>query len=107
MTQQEFITEITKRLVPLYKPLAIYLYGEKDWGIAADPADVELTIIVASSPYQRRIDRAMPGYEVMRGIHLGKLIFVLTKEEFDLQKDNPESPAYYAKHEGMQIYANS
>ncbi|MBM3893847.1 hypothetical protein FJ365_05640 [Candidatus Dependentiae bacterium] len=104
MTQQELVNEINKRLVPVYHPLEIYLYGKKEWGETEDSDDIEVTVVVKESPYKRRLDRVWLGYNALDTLQLGSFIFVLTKEEFDQNIDNQLSPAYFAKNHGIKIY---
>lgn len=104
MTQIELINEINKRLVKAYKPLEIYLYGQHDWGISEDPEDIELTVVVPTSEFERQIDRLMVGYKALCKVPVGKYIFVFTKEEFDTRVHQSWTAAYNAKKYGQKIY---
>jgi hypothetical protein len=104
-TQQDYIDDIIKRLVPVYNPLEIYVYGQKNWGISDDAGDIEITVVVESSDCKKPLNRGFHGREALRRLGVGKFLFVFTKNEFtELSVEFGENAAYFAKKYGTKIY---
>ena len=46
MIAKEKIQEVTKRLVEVYQPIAIYLFGSYAWGEPDEDSDIDLMVVV-------------------------------------------------------------
>ena len=47
MITQELLGAITRRLVEVYNPEAIYLFGSYVWGVTTEDSDIDLMVLVA------------------------------------------------------------
>jgi len=61
MTRQETIDEITRRLVDVYRPVRIYLFGSEARGDAGPDSDLDLCVILP--------DDAPPEFCKAKGVH--------------------------------------
>lgn len=104
MTTNRDILEIIKdRLIEIYSPIAIYLFGSRVWGIPDENSDFDILIIVEKSeekPYQRIIK----GLKALRGLKIAKDILVYTKDEFENLTSDVSTLCYKVKNEGVKLY---
>ncbi len=106
MIQNKTIHAIKKKLVEVYHPLQIYLFGSYAWGTPTKESDIDLLIIVSRST-KRSYERAVKGYRALRDMTVAKDILVFTKKEFEEQSSDVTTLCYKAKYEGKLLYAKS
>ena len=106
MIPQSTIDEAIKRLVKVYNPLTIYLYGDYAWGTPNEESSYDLLIIIESSN-ERIIKRGYAGFEALWGLGIPQNIIVVTKEEFNQFADDQESTTYEIKTKGKIIYVRA
>ncbi|MFA6263320.1 MAG: nucleotidyltransferase domain-containing protein [Candidatus Babeliales bacterium] len=106
MISKETIEEVKNRLVKIYNPVAIYLFGSYAWGMPTDDSDLDLLIVVDKSD-EKSYKRPIPGYEVLRGLDISKDIIVHTKEVFDRRSNEITTLEYKIKRDGKVLYARA
>ena len=76
------LAEIVRRLVDLYEPDRIYLFGSKGRGDEGPDSDYDLMVVVpdTASPERRRSRLA---YQVLRGTGAAADVLVNTRTYFD------------------------
>lgn len=103
MITPEIIDEAKKRLIKVYDPLEIYLFGSYAWGIPEEDSDLDLLIVVEKSD-QNSIERLYPGYDALMDLRIANDLIVYTKEEFDKKVSNVGTFIYKIKVKGKRIY---
>ena len=106
MIKPETIEEVKNRLIKVYNPVAIYLFGSYAWGQPDEESDLDLVIIVDKAdknPYQR----PLLAYDVLMDIDVRNEILVYTKEEFDYRSENIATLDYQIKRRGKLLYARA
>lgn len=98
------LDEITKRLIDLYKPNEIFLYGSYAWGEPNKDSDVDLCIILKDSD-QSQADRIRDGLRTMQGIRIPIDLLVLTEHEIEERKEHPSTLIFKIIHQGKKLYA--
>ncbi len=106
MIPQSTIDEAISRLVKVYNPLVIYLYGDYAWGTPNEESTYDMLIVVESSE-ERSIRRSYAGSEMLLGLRMSKSISVFTKDEFDKYASDPTSTTHEIKTRGKVIYART
>lgn len=106
MITQNIIDEVTRRLVEVYKPVTIYLFGSYAWGLPTEESDLDLAIVVHNAEV-RRIDRVYKGLKVLYNLGIAKDIIVYTKEEFDKAREHPSSLARKIRRQGKVLYGEA
>jgi predicted nucleotidyltransferase len=97
---------VKKRLIALYDPLAIYVFGSYAWGKPTDESDLDLLIVVDS--YKKdRFATMSEGYKVLIDLDLSKDILVYNKDEFARFAADKTSLCHRVAQEGKQIYAKA
>jgi len=104
MIKEEIIEEVKKRLVKVYDPIAIYVFGSYAWGCPTEDSDLDLLIVVDKSD-EKSYKRPVAGHRALRGLDLSKDIIVKTKEEFEQASDNITTLMYKIKNDGKLVYA--
>jgi predicted nucleotidyltransferase len=104
MIEKKVINEVVRRLVDVYHPKEIYLFGSYAWGHPTDESDLDLLVVVESST-QKRYERPVPGLLALFGLNISKDLIVSSQEEF--LKNTQDTASFYSKikQEGKRIYA--
>ena len=100
----EIIEEVKKRLIEVYDPLAIYLFGSYAWGFPTEDSDLDFLIVIDNSE-EKRHKRSKPGYEVLWGLNISKDLMVYTKEELEARLADQNSLVYKIVNQGKVLYA--
>ncbi len=100
---KQVIQKAIDRLVEVYDPAVIFVFGSFAWGTPDDDSDLDLLIVVEHSiekPYQR----SRKGIRSLRELRIPKDILVYTKSEFDTLSKDRASLCYKVKQEGIKAY---
>lgn len=106
MISQKTIDRVKDRLVDVYKPLEIYLFGSYAWGHPTEDSDLDLLIVVSDSK-EKSYRRSIPGSWALMDIMISKDLFVYTKDEFEKRAGDVTTLCYKVAQEGKKIYAQS
>lgn len=102
----EVIEEVKKRLIKVYDPFKIYLFGSYAWGCPTEDSDLDFLIVIDSSE-EKRHKRSKRGYEVLWGLDISKDIMVYTKEELEACLADQNSLVYKIVNQGKVLYARA
>lgn len=107
MITQEVLDDIKNRLVSVYNPVAIYLFGSYAWGTPNAESDLDLLIIIEKSE-EKSFRRPLKGYDALTDFeYIPKDIIVQTKEEFERRSGEITTLEYKIKKEGELLYARA
>jgi len=106
MISKEIINEVKKRLIKVYDPIAIYIFGSYAWGTPTEDSDLDLLIVVEDSE-EKRYKRSIPGYRSLVGMRIPNELIVYTNKEFQKRSKDITRLCYKVKTEGEKIYAKS
>jgi predicted nucleotidyltransferase len=104
MITPEIIEEVKNRLVNVYQPEAIYLFGSYAWGHPDEESDLDLLVVVRQSD-EKSHKRSLPGRRALWGLNIAKDIMVYTQDEFNERVIDPTTLIYKIKTKGRVIYA--
>lgn len=103
MIKAETIEMIKEKLISVYKPKVIYLFGSFAWGTPNEDSDLDLLIVVDHSD-EKSYKRPLKGIRALRGLKVAEEILVYTVDEFeDISKDI-STLCYKIRNEGKKIY---
>lgn len=105
MIENKTINEVVRRLVDVYHPVEIYLFGSYAWGHPTDDSDLDLLVVVESSG-EKRYKRPVAGLLALFGLNISKDLIVSTQDEFSRNARDKASLYFKIKHDGKRIYAN-
>jgi uncharacterized protein len=97
------IEEVKNRLIKVYDPLSIYLFGSYAWGVPTEDSDLDLLIVVDKSE-EKSHKRGKPGFEALWGLCIAKDLLVYTKGELEKQATDPASLAHKVLKDGKVLY---
>ena len=100
---EALLHEITQRLVELFHPEQIILFGSHAWGTPTPGSDVDVMVIVTESnlsDYQR----AVLAHRCLSGLDIAKDVIVRTRAEFDSLRDVRASLEYKIARQGRVLY---
>lgn len=106
MISKDTIQKITRRLVKVYDPIEIYLFGSYAWGNPTEDSDLDLLIVVEDSD-EKSHKRSIKGFDALWGLCISKDILVYTKKEFEDRINNISTLPYKIKRDGKVLYARS
>ena len=104
MINQETIEEVKNRLIKVYDPLKIYLFGSYAWGIPDEDSDLDFLVVIEKSD-EKRHKRGKAGYEALWGLDISKDIMIYTKDEFDEKILDSSSFIHKITTQGKLLYA--
>lgn len=97
------LNEVVRRLVAVYHPERIYLFGSTARGDAGPDSDYDLMIIVAEdAPHHLRQGKA--GYRALRGTGVAADVQVWSQRDFDRQLHLRASFPSTIVREGKVLY---
>ncbi len=106
MINKNMIEKIKNKLVNVYDPLKIYIFGSYAWGTPTKDSDLDILIIVSKSD-EKSYRRSIKGELALADFLVSRDILVYTKDEFNQRADDRVTLCYKVKHEGMPIYAKA
>jgi len=106
MIKEEIIEEVKKRLVEVYDPIAIYVFGSYAWGCPTEDSDLDLLIVVDKSD-EKSYKRPVAGHLALIGLNISKDLIVKTKEEFEQASKDIATLSHKIKNDGELIYARA
>ena len=106
MIDPAVIEEVKKRLVEVYDPVAIYIFGSYAWGTPNDDSDLDLLVVVKDSD-EKPLKRSFFGMKALWGLNISKDLLVYTQEEFDSRITDSTTLPYKVKTLGKMLYARA
>lgn len=101
--QDKTLELIVARLVEVYHPEAIYLFGSRAWGTPREDSDFDLVVVVAASdesPWRRSQKGTLALWDLDASIDL----LVFTREEFQEKARHRASLQHKIGRDGVKIY---
>jgi predicted nucleotidyltransferase len=77
MIENKIINEVVRRLIDVYHPIEIYLFGSYAWGHPTDESDLDLLVVVENSEEKRYI-RPVAGLLALFGLNISKDLIIST-----------------------------
>lgn len=105
MIDIQIIQEMVNRLVAVYNPQAIYLFGSYAWGHPDEDSDLDFLIIV--DKIEDRYQALRAGHRALINLAVPKDLIVVTNDEFATRSQNKSQFFYKIKNQGKQVYARS
>jgi len=100
---EDLLQEITRRLVELFQPEQVILFGSYVWGTPTADSDVDVMVIVTQSDLSD-YERAVLGHRCLSGLNIAKDVIVKTRAEFDFLRDVRASLEYKIARQGKVLY---
>ncbi len=99
------LRQIVSTIANEYRPLRILLFGSYRKGTPRDSSDVDLLIIKDTEVVASR--RAAEVHRIFNPYLYDLDIIVMTPDEFDTQKNEINTLAYFVNNEGKLVYERS
>jgi hypothetical protein len=99
----DVLQEATRRLVELFHPEQIILFGSQAWGTPTTNSDIDLMVIVTQSDLSD-YERALLGHRCLGGLNIAKDVIVKTRAEFDFFRNVRASLEHRIAHQGKVLY---
>jgi predicted nucleotidyltransferase len=97
------VEEIVRRLVKLYRPERVYLFGSAARGDAGPHSDYDFMVVVADGmPKEQRETKEV--YKILRGIRAAVDVLVWTRDDFDKRLHLKASFPSAIAREGKLLY---
>jgi uncharacterized protein len=101
----KIIDEIRNRLVDLFKPTAIFIFGSYAWGTPGKDSDLDIAVIVGESdekPYKSIQKGTLALWDIKIPIDL----LVFTSKDFGEKSKFRSTLQYQINLKGIKIYEN-
>jgi predicted nucleotidyltransferase len=103
---EDSLQEITHRLVEVFHPEQVILFGSYAWGTPTADSDVDVMVIVPESDLSD-YQRAVLGHRSLSGLGIPKDVIVRTRAEFDALREVRASLEYKIARQGRVLYDQS
>jgi predicted nucleotidyltransferase len=98
------LSEVVRRLVEVYHPLRIYLFGSTARGEAGPDSDYDILLVVPDEAPAELQDSKL-GYRALRGLGIAKDLLVWKRSEFEGRLQLKASLPSTVVREGKLLYA--
>ena len=107
MINNKMLEEVKNRLIKVYNPQAIYIFGSYSWGTPDEDSDLDI-LVVLKTIEQNRCQALVEGHMALMDItNLSKDILILSQEEFEKDSLDKTTLGYKIKLKGRKIYAKA
>lgn len=106
MIKKELIDEVARRLVGVYSPEAIYLFGSYAWGNPDKESDLDILVVVKESS-EKSYKRSNVGSWQLIDLMVPNDLLVYTEKEFKELSRDRTTLCYKVKTEGKVLYGKS
>ena len=103
MIKKDTIDIVITRLVNVYAPIGIYLFGSYAWGKPNEDSDLDLLVIIKES-LDKPHKRVIKGLKSLRDLRIPKDLIISTENEFEKSSSYKASIFYKIKEEGKKLY---
>lgn len=100
---EDLLREITRRLVELFQPEQVILFGSHAWGTPTAGSDIDVMVIVAQSNLSD-YERAVLGHRCLSGLGIAKDVIVRTRAEFESLRNVRASLEHKIAQSGKVLY---
>jgi predicted nucleotidyltransferase len=101
--QEGLLHTMIDRLVNVYRPRAIYLFGSQAWGNPGETSDVDLYVVVESSK-ATKAERIRLGLSALLDLNIPVDLLVVTLDELEERKNHPSTLAHKILNKGIRLY---
>lgn len=104
LQEDQTLAELIRRLVAVFSPERIYLFGSRARGDIGPDSDYDLLIVVPDNASAEQ-KRSRLAYEALRGTRPAADVLVVTKQHFDSRLHLAASLPGIVAREGRLLYA--
>lgn len=106
MISHDQLEQVKERLIKIYDPVAIYIFGSYAWGKPNEESDLDLLIVV--DDYKRdRYNDLVEGHRSLIGMNIAKDILLYNKQEFEACALDATSICFMIRKKGKMLYAKA
>ncbi|MDE3090320.1 MAG: nucleotidyltransferase domain-containing protein [Chloroflexota bacterium] len=105
-TTNQQLDQAVDRLVKEFEPQKIVLFGSYVWGTPRPDSDIDLLVIVESSPLSPT-RRAAQAYRCLQGLKIPVEVIVSTRHEIERYRSVPASLTRRILERGQVVYGQS
>ncbi len=102
-TEEQSLRTLLERIVPAFRPQAVYLFGSRAEGRADEDSDWDLLVVVPDDTPAERLT-VVAGYEAVRGSGVAADVFPTRQSRFEALKSQVGSLSHAAWRRGRLVY---
>ncbi|MBN2546741.1 MAG: nucleotidyltransferase domain-containing protein [Spirochaetes bacterium] len=103
MIDKKTLEIVKNKLIQVYNPLIIYIFGSYAWGNPEEDSDLDIVVIVDKSN-EIIYKRPVKGHKALFDLNISKDILVYTKVEFEKRAEHVSALCYNIKNQGIKLY---
>ncbi len=96
------IQALLDRIIRLWHPVGIWLFGSRARGLAGAESDWDLLVVVPDE--MKDVDDPLVGWRLKRDLGVRSDLLLCRVSEFEDDRDTPNTMAFEAAHEGILIH---
>ena len=102
-TEEHALRALLSRIVPVFRPQAVYLFGSRAEGRAGLESDWDLLVVVPDDTPAECLT-VLAGYQAVRGAGFPADVVPTRRSRFEALKEQVGSLSYAAWHRGRLVY---
>ncbi len=102
-TEEQALHALLDRIIPVFRPEAIYLFGSRAEGRGGLESDWDLLVVVPDDTPAERLT-VLAGYEAIRGTGVPADVVPTRRSRFEALKQQVGSLSYVAWRRGRLVY---
>ena len=106
MINKKTINEVQQRLVKLYNPESIYIFGSYAWGKPDPESDLDILVVVDNYT-KDRLQMITDGFKALHELGIFKDILVYSKKDFEKCSSDHTTICNRIIKEGKKVYAKA
>ena len=91
------------KLLKVYDPVQVYLYGSQAWGEPESDSDIDIFIVLETSELELD-ERIRIGVRAISGSGLDVDLLVMTRAEVAARKDHPSTLTHKILAKGIKLF---
>ncbi len=104
---QNILEYVKEKLVAVYQPQVIYLFGSYAWGTPTKDSDLDLLVVTNKLIEKKVHERIALGRRALVDLPIPKDLIVYTEAEFSSLVTEKSSLCFKIKNKGIKIYKES
>ena len=101
--EDQALRALLDRIVPVFRPHAVYLFGSRAEDCAGLESDWDLLVVVPDDTPSERLT-VLAGYQAVRGVGVPADVVPTRRSRFEALKEQVGSLSYAAWHRGRLVY---
>ncbi len=95
---------IKNKLIEIYEPKFIFIFGSYAWGVPTENSDLDVLIVTDKYKEEKSYVKARYGHKALNELDISKDLLIETSEQFEKKIQMIPTLEYKIFNEGVKLY---